>query len=169
MLRPEAFADVAGRHQLFADAGIGPAVLHADPQGLLVLERAAGEKLCELLSAAQRGESGPPPGPRALIAALDRLPDAVCDLPAHPSWTSKTGFHARLAAQALPQLSAYHCPQGHEVLAHWYAEFVNHVHPGALAVRVAGVLLSLVGNNSREVALHRLDLVRSWLLRAAMI
>ncbi len=69
----------------------------------------------------------------------------------------------------LPQLSSYHYPQGNEVLAHWYAEFVQHVDPGALAVRVAGVLLSLVGNCSRDSALHRLDLVRSWLLRAAMV
>ncbi len=68
----------------------------------------------------------------------------------------------------LPQLSPAHYPRGNEVLESWHREFARRVDPGALAVRVAGVLLSLVGGAPRETALHRLDLVRSWLLRARL-
>ncbi len=124
VLRPEVVDEVVRRHQLFADAGIGPAIRHLDPAGLLVLDRAPGEKLSDLLSAAQRGEAGPPPGPRALLAALDRLPADVLDLPAHPSWTSKTAFHTKLAVQTLPDLA----PEIEQIGAR-ITELANH-YPG---------------------------------------
>lgn len=66
----------------------------------------------------------------------------------------------------LPQLSAFHYPLGHQVVAEWHAEFAKRVHPGALAIRTAGVLLSLVSGGSTDAAWHRLDLVRSWISRA---
>lgn len=66
----------------------------------------------------------------------------------------------------LPNLSPTYYPRGTEVVAHWHAEFAKRTDPAALAARVAGVILSLIGSAKREAGLHRLDLVRSWLYRA---
>lgn len=68
----------------------------------------------------------------------------------------------------LPDLSAGHYPRGSEVTDCWSAAFEDAVHPGALRVRVAGVLLSLVSGPDRARALTRLDLTRAWVWRAGL-
>ena len=194
---------------------------------MLVLAKAPGQPFAEHLSAAQRGATNPAPDAIDVLDALDRLPADLMRLPAEPAWTERTEFHARLAAQALPdhteqidrlaslitelasrfptgdlvpthgdayeanifwhdpevtfidvdragpgcrvddlacilahlavlpQLSPAHYPRGNEVLESWHRELARRVGPGALGVRVAGVLLSLVGGAPRETALHR--------------
>lgn len=238
VVRPKQVDELAHRLRMTDNAGIGPRVRHVDPAGILVTDRAAGQSLADLLSNAQRGTGAPAPDALDLIDALDRLPAELMNLPAYPSWTDRTSFHAQLAMQVLPghateigqigrritelawqlptgplvpthgdayeanvfwsgisptfidldhagpgyrvddlacmlahlavlpQLSPMHYPQGTEVVTAWHAEFAKRTDPAALAVRVAGVLLSLVGNAEREAALHRLELVRSWLYRA---
>lgn len=240
IVRPKVLSGLAHRLQLADEAGIGPRLAHVDPSGVLINERAPGMPLADLLSAAQTGAGGPAPDALDMIDALDRLPPGLMELPAYPSWTDRTSFHADLAKRVLtdqadeitriaqriielnqqlpkgplvpthgdvyeanvfwdghnptfidldhagpgyrvddlacvlahlavlPQLSPTHYPHGTEVLTTWHAEFAKRCHPGALAVRVAGVLLSLIGAAQREPALHRLELVRSWLYRAEM-
>lgn len=238
VIRTGKLAGVEARHRLFEAAGIGPSIGPIHPDGVLITARAPGQPLADLLSAAQHGQLATPPDALDVLDALDRLPAALLDLPAHPSWTERTDFHARMATEllpdraseisrlarrisalaahfpagevvpthgdcyeanlfwddihptfidldtagpghrvddlacvlahlaVLPQLSPAHYPRGHEVVDQWHDVFARRVHPGALAVRVAGVLLSLVCGSDRETALHRLDLVRSWLGRA---
>lgn len=66
----------------------------------------------------------------------------------------------------LPDLSQAHYPRLVEVTEAWRSEFEQRVHPAALRIRVAGVLLSLVAGTTRSHALTRLDLARAWLYRA---
>lgn len=68
----------------------------------------------------------------------------------------------------LPDLSPGHYPRGHEVTDAWAREIeaLDLVHPGALRIRVAAVILSLVSGTPRSTALARLDLARAWAWRA---
>ena len=106
VVRPTKLADIVERHQVFAAAGLGPEVLHVEPTGALVVASAAGQSLANLLSSWQRGATQSAPDAIDLIDALDALPARVMDLPAHPSWTERTWFHAEMAAVQLPDQAA---------------------------------------------------------------
>lgn len=66
----------------------------------------------------------------------------------------------------LHELNPGRYPRAAELAHAWAASFEKGVHPRALRVRVAGVLLSLVPGGSRARSLTRLDLARAWLMRA---
>lgn len=68
----------------------------------------------------------------------------------------------------LAGLSPAHYPRGAEVADDWARAMESLVHPGALQVRVAGVLLSLVAGCTRAESLSRLDLARAWAWRAGL-
>lgn len=88
-------ADVVARHGVLAAAGLPvPAVVRADPDGLVVLAAALGEGLLRAVLA----DDAAGVGVRDLVAILDRMPPAVLDLPARPAWSDRAGAHAAALA-----------------------------------------------------------------------
>lgn len=164
-----------------AEAGIGLEVAHSDPSGVLVLAKAPGQPFAEHLSTAQALPDHAEQIDRlaSLITELasrfptgDLVPTHGDAYEANIFWhdpevtfidVNRAGPGCRVDDLAcilahlavLPQLSPAHYPRGNEVLESWHRELARRVGPGALGVRVAGVLLSLVGGAPRETALHR--------------
>lgn len=95
VLRPGYDDRLAVRHSLFAEAGTSIPVESRPGEGVLVLRRAPGVPLTELLA------SGPV-DPAALVGLLDSLPAGLLDLPRRPSWSDRLDFHTATAAQRLP-------------------------------------------------------------------
>lgn len=106
VVRPAKLPDLVRRSEIFAAAELGPKLLHSDAAGVLLLDRAPGQSLANLLSAWQRGAAPTAPDAIDLIDALDSLPDQIMELPAQPSWTDRSWFHAQMAATALPEQAA---------------------------------------------------------------
>lgn len=99
VLRPAAgrggAPDVLHRHTLLADAGVPvPRVLASSPDGLVVLERAAGVPLVDAIGAdGARGLDV-----ADLLAVLDTLPTCVVDLPRRPAWSQRSTAYADAVA-----------------------------------------------------------------------
>ena len=90
---------LARRHDLLRASGLPvPRVLGWTDDGVLVLEALAGTTLRARL----RAGGVPAPDGAQLLALLDRLPDAVLDLPARRSWTDDVDHYAGVTAAALP-------------------------------------------------------------------
>jgi aminoglycoside phosphotransferase len=107
VLRPPLVAPLARRHLLLRDAGLPvPRCLGWTEEGLLVLEALPGGSLRARL----RDGGAPAPDGGALLALLDRLPDAVLELPARRSWTDEVDHYAAVTAAALPE-EAERCRQ----------------------------------------------------------
>lgn len=66
----------------------------------------------------------------------------------------------------LPQLAPDHYGRVGELVEEWREDFETRVHPASLRARTAAVILSLVSGSDTPTALARLDLARSWQLRA---
>ena len=99
VVRRPVVAPLARRHVLLRGAGLPvPRTVGWTDEGLLVLEALSGTTLRARLR--EGGE--PAPDGAALLHLLDRLPDAVCDLPARRSWTDEVGHYAAVLAAALP-------------------------------------------------------------------
>ncbi len=72
VVRPSEVADLVTRHALLGERLPVPAVLASDPGGLIVLPRAPGTPLPELID-----DGGALPTPETLEAVLDSLPGAI--------------------------------------------------------------------------------------------
>lgn len=98
--------DVIHRHTLLEQAGLPvPRIVTSRPDGLVVLEEAIGTPLVEAIGAdAANGVEL-----ADLVAVLDRLPDAVLDLPRRPAWSDRAPAYADAVAAS--------GPQGHRALA----------------------------------------------------
>lgn len=92
------------RHQVIAEAGVGPEVVGEPAAGVMIIRGAAGEPLAERFAAVRHG--GPPPDPRDVTQVLDRLPAALLDLPRRPAWSERLEFHAHAARVALPEFAS---------------------------------------------------------------
>lgn len=100
VLRPSTVEALHARHRLLRQAGLPvPRSLGWRDDGLLVLEGLEGTTLRARL------REGGAPAPRGsdLLALLDRLPVAVCDLPARRSWTDAVDHYAAVTASVLPE------------------------------------------------------------------
>lgn len=99
VVRPKAVEALHDRHRLLRDAGLPvPRSLGWSADGLLVLEALSGTPLRTRL----REGGSPVPDGAELLALLDRLPPAVCALPARRSWTDGVEHYAGVLAAALP-------------------------------------------------------------------
>jgi len=103
VLRPRAVAALHDRHRLLHGAGLPvPRSLGWRDDGLLVLEGLAGTTLRARL---REGGSLVPTG-EDLVALLDGLPPAVCELPSRRSWTDAVTHYAEVTASVLPDEAA---------------------------------------------------------------
>lgn len=101
VVRPKALADLVRRHELLADAGVPvPRILHAEPDGLVMLSVATGIPMANFLAA---GLDDPLGTFDAAVAVLDALPAEVLALRRHPSWSERVEHYAHAAATALPE------------------------------------------------------------------
>ena len=105
----------------------------------------------------------------ANVFTQDGRPDRMIDVDTVGPGLREDDLACAIAHLAvLPAMSPGHYPRGAEITDRWATAFEATVeHPGAFRIRVAGVLLSLVGGTPRETALTRLDLARAWAWRAA--
>ena len=95
--RPERAVALHERHRLLADAGLPvPRSLGVDPRGLVALQALPGTSLRDQL---RRG--GAVPSGADLLDLLERLPVAVLDLPARPSWTDGARHYATVVGNAV--------------------------------------------------------------------
>lgn len=98
VLRPHLVEALHRRHVLLHDAGLPvPRSLGWTDDGLLVLRALRGTGLRQQL---RRG--GPAPSGADLVGLLDRLPDAVLDLPHRRAWTDHVAHYARVVGATLP-------------------------------------------------------------------
>lgn len=101
VVRPRVLPELEGRHRLLSGAGVpSPRVLHADPDGLVVLSVAQGIPLANFLA---RGLTDPVATFDATMAVLDHLPEGVMGLKRHPSWSERVDHYAHAAATAVPE------------------------------------------------------------------
>lgn len=100
VLRPGHAEPLALRHQMLAVAGLPVAeVLGPVVHSVVATAGLPGEPL----GAALRLDGAGGVQPETLVSLLDRLPDAVLDLPRHPSWTDRLARYAQAAGSALPE------------------------------------------------------------------
>ncbi len=98
VLRPAKAKALRRRHTLLADAGLPVArVLHATDDGLLVLAPRAGTAM---RAAMHVGD--PLPGPRDILNLLDRLPEALREMPRRAPWSEHAAYYAQVIGAALP-------------------------------------------------------------------
>lgn len=97
VLRPERVQHLVVRQQLFAEAGLTPALVGRPAPGVLLTPAAPGVPLATLLAG-----HAEPPTPAALVGLLDRLPAGLADLERRPAWAERLDFHAATARQRLP-------------------------------------------------------------------
>lgn len=101
VVRPKIVADLVGRHEMLAVAGIpAPRVIAQDASGLVVLSRAAGSPMANFLAA---GLPDPDATFEAVVGVLRSLPPVLMSLPPHPAWSDRVEFYAHAAATALPE------------------------------------------------------------------
>ena len=99
VLRPTKVADLHRRHRLLYDAGVPvPRSLGWTDDGLLVLAALPGNDLRDVLRNGARGA----PDPGDVLAVLDDLPAAVCDLPSRPSWADNVEHYAAILGSTIP-------------------------------------------------------------------
>ena len=97
VLRPDAAAELAARHQQLLVAGVPvPEVVGTAP-GLVALLAAPGRPLSE-----QVYESAPPVSAEQLIQLLDALPPSVLQLPRRPPWSESLEYYAGIVARTVP-------------------------------------------------------------------
>ena len=100
VLKDDAVAPTARRHQLLRDAGLPvPEVAAATDDQVLVLRALGGRTLAHALF----DEASPCPG-EALVALLDALPPEAAELPRHTPWADAVGQYAHTVGAALPIL-----------------------------------------------------------------
>lgn len=98
VLRPARARLVQRRHALLAEAGLPvPRVLRWTTDGLLVLSALTGTTMRGAVHA-----GGPLPSPADVVRLLDRLPDALCEMPRRPAWSEHADHYARVVGAALP-------------------------------------------------------------------
>ncbi|WP_372698045.1 phosphotransferase [Arthrobacter sp. JSM 101049] len=101
-MRPDPAEALELRHRLLAAAGLPVApVLGPVLHGVVATAALPGEPL----STALRNDGGAHLDPAALTGLLDRLPEAVVELPRRPSWSERLARYADAAASALPEES----------------------------------------------------------------
>lgn len=99
VLRPKVVVDLHERHRMLGAAGVPvPRSLGCTDAGLLVLDALSGTPMRTRL----REGGSPIPDARAVLDLLDRLPEAVRDLPRRPSWTDSVPHYAAVTAAVLP-------------------------------------------------------------------
>lgn len=104
VVRPKIVADLVGRHEMLAAAGIpAPRVIAQDPAGLVMLSRAAGSPMANFLAA---GLPDPDATFDAVVGVLRSLPPVLMNLPRHPAWSDRVEYYAHAAATALPERGA---------------------------------------------------------------
>lgn len=98
VVRPKSVAGLHARHVLLHNAGVPvPQSLGWTSQGILLLAAIPGESLRSQLRDRQPAPTGP-----QLLAVLDKLPAAVQDLPARPSWADNAAHYGEILAASLP-------------------------------------------------------------------
>lgn len=101
VMRPRKADALHKRLRLVARAGVGPALLAAPGNGVLVTAAAEGESLAEALVA---WDSDPDrlPTSASLVALLDSLPARAIDLRRRDAWSDRLDFHGANAVGRLP-------------------------------------------------------------------
>src|SRR5690606_16984658 len=98
--RPVTVAAVAQRHRALRAAGVpAPAVLHAGPEGVLVLEELAGFPLSVAL--ARDGAAGMTLDDG--VTVRDALPEDLLRLPVRPAWAQGARHYGEAAGAVLPE------------------------------------------------------------------
>jgi aminoglycoside phosphotransferase len=98
VVRPDKIDDLHHRHALLAGAGLPvPKPLGRNADGLLVIAPLAGESMRHAVR-----DGGPVPSADEVVALLDRLPDAVAELPLRTSWSENAAHYASVIGAALP-------------------------------------------------------------------
>lgn len=98
-MRPGPAEALALRHRVLAEAGLPvAAVLGPVVHGVVATAALPGEPLSTLL----RHDGGTQLDPLALVALLDRLPDAVLELTRRPAWSERLARYADAATSTLP-------------------------------------------------------------------
>ncbi|MCU0300236.1 MAG: aminoglycoside phosphotransferase family protein [Candidatus Nanopelagicales bacterium] len=99
VVRPSVVRSLHERHVLLHDAGVPVPRSHGwTPDGLLVLEAIPGPTLRHHLRTGR-----PVPTGTALLAMLDRLPEAVRALPLRRSWADEAQHYAAVVGGPLPR------------------------------------------------------------------
>lgn len=108
VVRPSVVQTFVARHDVLTTAGVpAPAVLRAEPDGMVLLAEGSGTPLANLL--AQGLTSGPGRVRQAaatldaLVEVLDTLPPRVMELQRRPAWAERARHYAHAAATVLPE------------------------------------------------------------------
>jgi Putative homoserine kinase type II (protein kinase fold) len=100
VLRPDQLGPVSERHAMLAEAGLPtPRVVHAHPDGLVVLNELGGTPLASALARDGAADLDP----MRLVEILDRLPDTLMNLAPRPAWSDRIAHHGQAAQAALPE------------------------------------------------------------------
>ena len=100
VLRPTRVRDLHERHRLLSEAGMPtPHSLGCTDEGLLLLRPLYGTSLRKALW--DPGAALPTPG--RLVEVLDRLPEAILELPRRTSWTEGAAHYGALLGAALSE------------------------------------------------------------------
>ncbi|MCF2705906.1 phosphotransferase [Arcanobacterium haemolyticum] len=102
VVRPNQVEALSSRYAVLSRGAVpSPALLFTDPDGLVVTSCVDGVPLANALS---RGLGVRAPGMfRALVRALDGLPEAVTRFRRRPAWSDRAEHYAHAAATVLPQ------------------------------------------------------------------
>lgn len=111
VVRPSVVDTFVARHDMLTTAGVpAPAVLRAEPDGMVLLAEGSGTPLANLL--AQGLTSGPGRARQAaatldaLVAVLETLPPPVMELRRRPAWADRARHYAHAAATVMPEHEA---------------------------------------------------------------
>lgn len=124
VVRPSELDDLTARHRILQEGGVpAPRILAQRPQGMVLLERADGEPMQNVL-APGLGANGADLLAK-LIAILDKLPAKIMELPKHPPWSARPMSYAHAAATVLPE-----CEDRAYTVAKWAEYLMAHSDPG---------------------------------------